>query len=134
MHVASLENCKALYEVSGWKTEDFEWYQHNTTDTPNLTYVPGGSDLYGEPVWPAYDLSYLLRKLPVKVVNSYSYLHLSPGAYGDWNTFYINEQIDDAQPIIVESADTPEDAACKLAIELFKQGFLTKLEVADSDE
>jgi hypothetical protein len=128
MHVASLENCKALYEVSGWKTEDFEWYHHNTTDTPDLTYVPGGSDLYGEPVWPAYDLGYLLRQLAV---------YWDTSIRSEVTQWCAETRTDRYNRFERARADTPEDAACKLAIELFKQGVLTKepgLEVADSDE
>jgi hypothetical protein len=61
---------------------------------------------------PAYDLGYLLRKLP----QPYSIMAYSTG------------RLVAVQGEVTATADTPEDAAAKLAIELFKQGILTRSE------
>ena len=68
---------------------------------------------------PAYDLGYLMRMLPAgcyvaqqsdEEANDPQKPQWAALGYRDKGLF----------------ADTPEDAACKLAIELFKQGILTK--------
>lgn len=123
MNVCSLELAKELYELSGWRdahahwVEDDGWY----IEYPHPHYSNG---LY----LPAYDLGYLLRKLPPKidVVNSsaYAYLTLTRkseaykhfGDKGLWGARYGKD--------IAAVASTPEDACAKLCIELIKQGIL----------
>lgn len=109
MTTASLENCKELYEVSGWLVPNME----NHSQAKDHRVVP------------AYDLGYLLRKLPQEATSKkrggYHYLYLHHGKQ-DWYAYY--GEIDTTE--FMASGDTPEDAACKLAIELFKQGVLTK--------
>lgn len=115
MNVASLDNCKQLFELSGWK------------DTGNgFGWIKGaGNELYlvsirndEEIKIPAYSLGYLLRKLPAtsKIINvstdkAQIYGALFYDQHGEKSRFEL-------------AADTPEDAACKLAIELIKQGVL----------
>jgi hypothetical protein len=60
---------------------------------------------------PVYDLGYLVRKL--------SPITLNRGMNG-WDIYVHEGQLHQAM------ADTPEDAACLLAIHLFKQGILQK--------
>ena len=62
------------------------------------------------PSSPYYSLGFILRKLPEKI-------SLDHGVDG-WNCYHYGFSIR-------AHADTPEDAACRLAIELFKQGILT---------
>lgn len=95
MNVASLELCKELYELSGWKTETMSMGLHQNA--------------------PAYDLGYLLRKLPSDCPLA------SDGE--TWSIAYIDE---DGANREYSNAMTPEDATCLLAIELFKSGVLTK--------
>lgn len=101
-NVASLELCKELYELSGWSDVTYEYWgvqKRLYLKTINAT----DSD-----ATPAYDLDYLLRRLNYQ-------LHLQK-AGNKWlakNSAYGNEY---------GKADTPEDATCKLAIELIKQG------------
>lgn len=103
--VASLELCKELYELSGWIDPSQNGYSH----------VPGA---------PYYSLGYLLRKLAVVQMITLRYVHSgyrlsldSPEWYDKWICFLPDTRQGD---YIV--ADTPEDAVCKLAIELWKQG------------
>lgn len=104
MNVASLELCKELYELSVWETGTTGFSYHN------------GSIVFG---WvqgsvPAYTLGYLLRKLPFNCP-------IAKGMAGRW---VISRYNDEAEPVEKIWGDTPEDAACRLAIELFRKGVL----------
>lgn len=100
MNVANLDLCRELYELSGW------------TDNDHHRYLGEGEEI------PAYDLGYLLRKLQPFNAADLQWLG------GKWAAQAV---IFGTQPKSERTeADTPEDAACKLAIELFKQGVLTK--------
>lgn len=119
MNVANLSLCKELYELSGWDDNElWDCTYRNQTVNATLNRVQIASDR-GEYYWtdPRYDLGYLLRKLPNASIHTdhpYDAIYYSyrKGGY-DTQTLHFK-------------ADTPEDAACKLAIELFKQGILTK--------
>lgn len=129
MHVASLELCRTLHELSGWGNPDAErplnedpyfwtdgWWCQEADGREWEFY----SEVSDHTMWgnnhlvPAYDLGYLLRKLPPK------HLKLELDIYDRWKASFMDEHIHR-----FEIADTPEDAACKLAIALFKQGILT---------
>lgn len=119
MNVASLELCKELYELSGWDNTEFGWFDVDGDTHWAITHDAGGAD-----VVPAYDCGYLLRQLPntsleqtVKLfadgaVYTAIYYRHKNGGY-DTNSFHTVK-------------DTPENALCKLAIELFKQNVLVK--------
>jgi hypothetical protein len=117
MNVASLENCKKLYELSGWETG--EWFTFGAEDAISLDEFP---DI------PKYDLGYLLRKLP-KEIYAGRFLHLTY-PIDLWVAGYTT----DVDGVVVgkvsfdnmQTADTPEDAVCLLAIKLFEQGQLNK--------
>lgn len=102
MNTANLELCKELYALSGWLTSDHR-----------AEYVAA----------PAYDLGYLIRKLPTKLKSRKEKLYLQPCIKpenkGRWSIGYVYSGIGNI-------ADTPEDALAKLAIELFKKDVLTK--------
>ncbi|SRR5260221_12038833 len=107
MDTASLELCKELYELSHWTLTEKHWYQ--------------GKPIYNSP-WgwqcSAYDLGFLLRKLPrMGAVSVTSII----GA--QWEAVYYGNRGDLCYEKRCQ-ADTPEDAACKLVIELFQQGIL----------
>jgi hypothetical protein len=109
-YVASLELCRELYELSGWQgTGDyFGVEQKKDIVTENL--IMRGNRII---VAPAYDLGYLLRKLCRHNHFVVNLMDLQ------------NRWVADAGGFGTGQADTPEDAACKLAIELFKQGVLS---------
>lgn len=116
MHVASLELCKELFELSGWADTEHCYYANG--GLVNGDIVHQRSMVIDKPDnVPAYDLGYLLRRLPrytaIEVDDVISATHTNQ----DHRDF-------------VELADTPEDAAAKLAISLFEQGILKK---GDSD-
>lgn len=123
MNVASLELCKELYKMSGWDGTHYVWYNRKLILERLVKYDKGTK-------FPAYDLGYLLRKIG----ESSRHDHEDFGMFDTVGVFHVGstenkylascasdgEQID----ALYERANTPEDAAAKLAIELFKQGIL----------
>jgi hypothetical protein len=107
MNVASLSLCRELYELSGW-------------DDPDASNDATGS-VTEAPVWVSrYTLGFILRKLP-----GCSITHLKNGSFrAKYNRYNPDMPTKNIRPFRQE-ADTPEDAAAKLAIELFKQGVLS---------
>lgn len=128
-HVASLELCKELYELSDWEDTRDDWYKqdgYGADLVPSTTSAQFGTHERFE-LFPAYDLGYLLRKLPddVRRADDVPY-GLTLHKLGD-RDFHLNYWwFDDCLYSDLEPVATPEDAATKLAIELFKQGVLTK--------
>jgi hypothetical protein len=119
MNVANLELCRELYELSGWKKTDalFVGYKSALTDKFDyhlLDKRDADSYKHAKKV-PAYDLGYLLRKLPTNTM-------LEKLESNIWHIELYNHP---NEPIKIER-DTPEDATAKLAIELFKRGILNK--------
>lgn len=119
MNVASLELSARLYELSGWES-DRTWASNGSglefivrSDDGEL-----GHDIYR--VTYAYDLGYLLRKLPHRI--EFKDLELHKVYDDDWTAGYTYQD----EWIVKGEADNPEDATVNLAIELFKQGILTK--------
>ena len=115
MQVANLELCKTLWELSGWKV---------STNPEGWHWVMDGQR-YQRQVAPAYDLGYLLRKLPETLKHPATGVDYTIGLSRlidtkKWLADYSRSMLPNA------NADTPEDATCKLAIELFKQDVLTK--------
>jgi hypothetical protein len=99
MQVANRQLCEELYQFSGWI--DAEW-----------RLAPDPASGLGSKRVPAYDLGYLLRKLPAKsqIYNGVNY----------WTARY--------RDVRSRVKASPEDAAAKLCIELFKQGVLVRKE------
>lgn len=131
MNVASLELCKELYELSGWHDTQQYGYQKSEDDYAiqyqvNKETKPGWWWYEGISAWAAYDLGYLLRKLPESIEDSESYkLWLSMDNLGSDGWQFSYRKFTD-KPATLAVAGTPENAACKLTIELFKQGILNK--------
>jgi hypothetical protein len=129
MNVTSLELSKELYEISGWDGVDYsycrnvgqEWEPWSSTEQSDYSY-PGF-----ETGPPAYDLGYLLRKLPadlpyeIETTTHFAALTIET----DVDHWYASYSILD-HDLHTARAKTPEDAAAKLCITLFKQGILKK--------
>lgn len=111
MNVASLELCKELYELSWW--DDTDKWLHLKGNGDTMLFDPIEGQLMDCDA-PAYDLSYLLRKLP----DRHAWLRYDE----DTEQWFMSNKLHQEEV----SDDTPENAAAKLAIELFKQGILTK--------
>jgi hypothetical protein len=111
MNFANFELCRELYERSGWLTGvDGNCYVSLTGERRGFEVRPltdTGNDRIQ--ICPAYDLGYLLRRLPV----------------GNVLTSVEDKWIASSSPKVT-TATTPEDAAAKLAIELFKQGIMQR--------
>lgn len=109
MNVASLELCKELYELSGWDD-----CSHMYDDDNGETIVTESKMWNG--MTPAYDLGYLLRKLP-KPAGVGQMLSSDEVWIATCGKIHPNKHL-------YLGADTPENAACKLAIALFQTGVL----------
>lgn len=129
---ASRELCEELYTISGW--------EDNSTDSRHYNGVTLSSGKVDSV--PAYDLGFLLRKLPdgVKLFRENLYISAEGDSREQWriepgDCEYLTtgkEQIElpmgelgSEYPEDV-TADTPEDAAVLLCIELFQQGVLQR--------
>jgi hypothetical protein len=122
MNVASRELCEELYELSGWTSQAYEsggiekaWRPTPLISAENYRLITIGPNTPED--IPAYGLGYLLRKLPE--------ISMLWQQDGKWHC--------DLEDAYMCEAHTPEDAACKLCIELFKQGILSDT-MATSDE
>lgn len=103
MNTTSLEISKRLYELSGWDDTDDHYPK-----TSNHEYSP------------AYDLGYLLRKLPRYAGGmAFQLSSTSPSGGESWQISYPTGYVN-----AFGRADTPEDAAGLLAIKLFEEGVL----------
>ena len=122
MNVASLELCQELYDLTGWDYDDAAHCSHWKG------IVVWGRKTEGVP---AYDLGYLMRKLPGNAWAGYAGVApLDDNGYfcRSFAQAYIytwakDKDVERAYSLV---ADTPEDAACKLAIELIRQGILPR--------
>lgn len=106
--VASKALCAELYKLTGWTFED---------DTDIWSY-PHYTDKRDNFVAPKYSCGYLLRKF-----NGLTRVNVARNSFGRWFAKTENNATGrqwEAQ------ADTPEDALCKLAILLVKQGIVPK--------
>lgn len=123
MSTASLEICKELYQVGNgaWDETEKVWCPYSIDG--GLTEQWQLETRVGQPYdWPAYDLGYLLRKLPdgasIQRVGDRYNASLS---YNKVDTYGHQTSHTDGT-----GADTPEDAAAAFAIDLFKQGAFTR--------
>lgn len=120
MNVASLELSKELYELSGWDKTHWRYAhnvgrtrtKHQLFDQWRLRHTPYS---HLQEYIPAYDVGYLLRKLPKASIVPY---------HDRWQTWWDGSS--SKKPLARTYGDNPEDALARLAIELFQQGVLTK--------
>jgi hypothetical protein len=136
VNTASLEVCKELYKMSRWKDTDYfhQFIEYSDLSTGYYLTNPTVAAPLHANAYPAYDLGYLLRKLPDRVITDKASFHLR---INKSDRFYSIFYDSDTYGVALNKVDveigcaalTPEDAACKLAIELFKQGILKREEV-----
>lgn len=112
MNTASLELSKELFEISGWKTKvDDKWYDASG-EFPSIDTATA--------VCPAYDLDFVLQKLPQRLPSPHnSHLQVSHITPNEWEAGY---------RALWGKANNPTDAVCVLAVLLFEAGILTKYE------
>ncbi len=131
IHVASVATCMRLFDVSDWRGTYWQWsgtrergrmyepaiteYRLEEIQYDSFCFVPSEEDRQREWIadYPAYDLSYQLRKFA-----SHGGIELH---YGDQGCTAL-WQLRDA------SAETPEEAVGLLAIKLFELGIFEKEE------
>lgn len=123
MNVASLDLCRELYELSGWYDTQNAYY--NVDGKPGLYAYSDfkiGQERYDyhllSLIAPAYDVGYMLVKLPAKQVK------LRNNSQEGWGCQYDPKRA--SWPEYSCYGSTPEDATAKLAIELLKQGILPR--------
>lgn len=140
---ASLELCRELYELSGWTHTDYAWYSTSHRDSNDdwekgesivknchyhqATWQPSSiNHSYGEsraPIYPAYDLGFLMRKLRPSEYNFTVYLQCgSNGCSIHWQN--ILSSAIELENIDFFNADIPENAAAQLCLELIHRGIL----------
>lgn len=161
MNVASLECSKQLYELSKWgyyplerddELTHFQWrrFEGKTTGSVYFSYAenydqarrdpfdrrhPTGTTHRIDVVCAAYDLAYLVQKLPRTLQNPN---HVTDKGLDATCVLFVSVDVDEhnrfvagydsvygSRVIYFADADTPEDAVAMLAIELFNQGILT---------
>jgi hypothetical protein len=124
MTVASFELSSQLYDLTGWQATDTDYAYSVWGDSePQLTtlrelYRFDGTINEDLAYILAYDLGYLLRKLPHHIGGSQ--LTLCPDKDGTWSIAYFKH--DRAFKLL--TANTPEDCAIKLLIALIEEGVL----------
>jgi len=113
MNVANLELCKELYDLTGWES-DHTWAANGS----GLKFIVRSNDgELGHDIYRltyAYDLGYLMRNLPTSsIIKKHNRTGFSKatGDYGAYIWKYKQEKFR-------VDGDTPEDAACRLAIQL----------------
>lgn len=123
MSAARLELCQELYKLSKWKDTFSYWYQNWMFNNKWMVGHQGTPSI--ESTFPAYDLGYLLRKLPpqTRIVKEYeASAELPEETPAHYHALY--DTVDERHFWL--GADTPEDAACRLAIELLKHGVIER--------
>lgn len=137
MNVASLENCKELYELSGWRdcSNTFELWE-DSEGKERYTLSRQQMFMKSDLLCPAYDLSYLLRKLPHstnggkwRAVLQKEWHNGNGAEYWFASYVHINsmaqfQPISEQKALHITEGDTPEDAVARLCCELIKQGVL----------
>lgn len=127
MQVANEDLCKELYELSGWKgvnafyaSDSWIGFVRQEGYNPQIGML---ETVTPDNCIPAYDLGYLIRKLP-KFYEDAEFWLTNDGL--SWTAGYATDKYADGNFhfLTAETADTPEDCTTKLAIELFKQGIL----------
>ena len=123
MNVSNLENSKRLYELSGWDSTEFWYWNGKATNDIAPETLEWGKENYKENCSPAYDAGFLLRKLPTNIEEA-QFVNIGTGDEKEpWVAEYSPSL---SVKTIYAFADTPEDALCKLAIALFEQNILTR--------
>jgi hypothetical protein len=132
MNTASLELCKELYGLSLWQPVDelphgaicdARFWVQRAHSLPEVKHQLASSFNSWDIIVPAYDIGYMLSKLP-ELRDGYEW-QLSPATYEDYK-FSVGYPHHTEAEKLFGYGDTSEDATCKLIIELFKQGILTR--------
>lgn len=122
--VASHGLCRQLYGLSEWKDTEHSWYRDWLRKNEWCVIAMGQTD---EGTIPAYDIGYLLRRLPKDT--RVGYIHPRGKSRLALAEIYQYDQHSSYCELIADGkADTPEDALCLVAIALFQSGRLKRKE------
>lgn len=138
MNVASQELCEQLRRLSNWVNTDFTWveiptWNHKFPKPANQVFYDHICDTeHAKEIAPAYDLGYLMRKLPRHLVIKRRIYHLCILNGNHLDDFWVADYVTigrlcwlhEADEAKLTEAESIEDATCKLSIELFKRGIL----------
>lgn len=129
MYVASIDLCKTLFEMSGWGKSHRPHGMQLYAVSKNGEYLGITGDKFllkdFDKFVPAYDLGFILRKLPEIRLETW---HNGQVVIKYYTVSGVPSKLERKGKIVKAEADTPEDAACRLAIILFEQGVLVKEE------
>lgn len=109
---ASIKLTKELWNLSFWEPSLLGFYDGYFDEEGHFK-----READYKPSYPCYSLGYLLRKLP----QTSAVMHFKRNR---WEAYWVS--YGSGSRAKREYGDTPEDAAAKLAIRLFKQGILQK--------
>lgn len=136
MNIASTELSRLLFESSGWDDTEEVIIKFSLSDEPICVSNDLESSaklvlLSGKEEWrlPAYDMGYMMRKLPLALMVHNSLAFLGVFANGEEVVsyvagYYVLRPKHEPTQFMQTKADSPEDALVKLAIRLFKSGML----------
>lgn len=119
MHFANVELCKKLFAVSGWDDTSFRYVGGSRS---KIELLPR-DERVTKPDVPAYDLGYLVRRLPYPVsVTANKRGFVTTAAMMRHRPPFFNYLARD---------DSPENSTVDVLLEMFKQGVLTRIPSAD---
>lgn len=119
MKTANLENCKKLYELTGWEDANAIWAKYSLKAEPVVLHVAFAHRdelmiLSGQREFaiPAYDLDYLVMSTPIRGEDITT-------------TFMLGRNTDNTGWCAVYKdfaciAEEPADAVCKLLIKIYE--------------
>lgn len=125
--VASEQLCHDLHFLSGWEGSDCTWVDHEVLNVPVFESMV--NDILT--VAPAYDIHFLLDRLPHRVQDDGDYYFGMWKGESGWTIGYGTAEGEfcyygEDETELFALANSCEDAAAKLTIALFKAGVLEK--------
>lgn len=121
MDVADYRLCEELYLLSGWTGTSFYHDASEGYDEKHVEYSSDGSLPIDGGMYPAYTLGFILRKLAEETS-----VQMETVSHENELLWSITVSEGGYDGTLGSSAETPEKAAVKLAIELFKQKILVR--------
>lgn len=117
MKVTSKEISEELYKLSGW--ESTYWYHYKGGKVYPISRSDGM-------ICAAYDLGFLIRKLPGQIIEKNLQYDLELKKYDlTYGAYYNHDSYDHgALSLYSYEESTPEDAVALLAISLIKEGVI----------
>ena len=117
MHVARLDLCAKLFALTGWDDTYHRWSKDIYHKDVVIDTLAAGTTT------PAYDLGYLLRKLPpqTRITKEFD----ASEHYPEKTPAFFRALYDTSDDLhFWQGANTPEDAACILALTLLERNLL----------